>query len=339
MATTYPTALDNFTNPATLDVVDITRIGNAFDAIEALQAKVGTNSSAVTSSLDFKVATNTATIAGHIAATVVHGATGAVVGTTNVQTLTNKTFSDIINAPAGIAAKVTNGKLLADIPSSYPAGFSTASVLAANGWPDGGIVMTNVQETGTYATQILFSRTSATAYMRSSTSAASWTQAFVPIQGATPFAQVAVDQGVSSSTVVNANNTLVTLAAGRTYLVKAFLAFTGAQAGDARVRWVTTGAPTNLGGRLCFGPSINTTDATGTAAAAITVGPARMSRATITTEVTYGTDATNESAVYEEMLMQPSAAATMQVMIGQGTTNGTNTVLKAGSYVIAHQVA
>lgn len=339
MATTFPVTLDNFTNPVTNDVVDIARIGTAFDAIEALQAKVGTNSSAVTSSLDYKVATNTATIAGHIAATVVHGVSGAVVGTTNVQTLTNKTFSDIITAPAGVNAKIANGKLAADVPSTYPAGFSTASVLAANGWPDGGVVLTNIQESGTYATQILISRVTGLIYTRYSGSASSWS-AFTVVQGATPFALVAVDQSVSSSiTPVNATNTLINLVAGRTYIVKAFLAFTGAAAGDARVRWVTTGAPTNLGGRLCFGPSVNSTDVTQGNVAASTAGATRMSRSGVTVEVTYGTDGTNESAIYEEMLMQPSATATMQVMFAQGTSSGTATVLKAGSYVAALMVS
>ncbi len=41
--------------------------------------------------------------AGHISATVAHGATGAIVGTTNTQTLTNKTLtSPVINSPTGI---------------------------------------------------------------------------------------------------------------------------------------------------------------------------------------------------------------------------------------------
>jgi hypothetical protein len=63
MATNYPTSLDNFTNPASTDLMNSVTVphneqhANANDAIEALQAKVGADSSAVTSSLDYKVST------------------------------------------------------------------------------------------------------------------------------------------------------------------------------------------------------------------------------------------------------------------------------------------
>lgn len=61
MATTFPTALDAFTNPTTTDtlgsvtVPHATQHADANDAIEALQAKVGIDSSAVPTSLDYRV--------------------------------------------------------------------------------------------------------------------------------------------------------------------------------------------------------------------------------------------------------------------------------------------
>ncbi len=61
MATLYPTSLDALTNPTATDstttVSHADQHANANDAIEALQAKVGIDSSAVTSSLDYRVAT------------------------------------------------------------------------------------------------------------------------------------------------------------------------------------------------------------------------------------------------------------------------------------------
>jgi hypothetical protein len=62
MSTNFPSSLDNFTNPASTDLMNSVTVphneqhANANDAIEALQAKVGVDSSAVTTSLDYKVA-------------------------------------------------------------------------------------------------------------------------------------------------------------------------------------------------------------------------------------------------------------------------------------------
>lgn len=61
MATDFPAALDNFTNPSGTDqlgsstVPHATQHGNLNDAVEALEAKVGIDGSAVPESLDYRV--------------------------------------------------------------------------------------------------------------------------------------------------------------------------------------------------------------------------------------------------------------------------------------------
>ncbi len=61
MTTSFPTSLDNFTNPTASDTLNSTTVphpdqhANANDAIEALEAKVGINGSAVATSLDYRV--------------------------------------------------------------------------------------------------------------------------------------------------------------------------------------------------------------------------------------------------------------------------------------------
>jgi len=59
MATNFPTTLDSLTNPSAGNTLNSpshsTQHANSNDAIEALQAKVGVDSSAVTTSLDYKV--------------------------------------------------------------------------------------------------------------------------------------------------------------------------------------------------------------------------------------------------------------------------------------------
>lgn len=92
MSITYPTSLDNFPNPQSTDLLDNssptldhwTQHSNTNDAIEALEAKVGIDGSAVTSSFDYKLS----------------GVTGSdkAVSKTGTETLTNKTLtSPIIN--------------------------------------------------------------------------------------------------------------------------------------------------------------------------------------------------------------------------------------------------
>lgn len=68
MATNFPTSLDNLSNPASNNklgdagVLHSDQHSNANDAIEALQAKVGINSSANTNSLDYKVTSLTSSV-------------------------------------------------------------------------------------------------------------------------------------------------------------------------------------------------------------------------------------------------------------------------------------
>ena len=60
MATNFPTSLDSLTNPSSGDSLSspshAAQHSNVNDAVEALQAKVGVDGSAVTGSLDYKVA-------------------------------------------------------------------------------------------------------------------------------------------------------------------------------------------------------------------------------------------------------------------------------------------
>lgn len=81
------------------------------DHVHALHAHKSTHATGGTDALspaDIGAASTT-DLSTHAAATVTHGATGAVVGTTNAQTLTNKTISGASNTLSAIAqASVTN---------------------------------------------------------------------------------------------------------------------------------------------------------------------------------------------------------------------------------------
>lgn len=81
MATNFPTSLDTLTNPTSGQTLNspshADQHANANDAIEALEAKVGVDSSAVTTSHDYKLSE----------------VTDKAVGKTATQTLTNKTLT------------------------------------------------------------------------------------------------------------------------------------------------------------------------------------------------------------------------------------------------------
>lgn len=91
MATNFPTSLDTLTNPTSSDSLaspsHSAQHANVNDAVEALQAKVGADSSAVTSSLDYKVAQLEAASTGKILQVVYGSATTTV-------TSSSQTFVD-----------------------------------------------------------------------------------------------------------------------------------------------------------------------------------------------------------------------------------------------------
>lgn len=147
-------------------------------------------------------------------------------------------------------------------------------------------------------------------------------------------------QTVSASAVlVNDAELVVTLTAGKTYLITARLVCGVTAAGDIQVAWTRTGTLNQVGARHCTGPSINTTDVSGTAAAAVTVGVLRRSGGhALTTGVNYGVDGTSTSAIEETFIIQAVATGNLQMQWAQNAASGTSTVV-AGSYLIAEVIA
>jgi len=110
--TNYPTAIDdNTTLDETLedgptgDDVLAEHQNNQNAAIKALETKVGITDSAVATSHDYRINAleDSTALSDHIADTSTHGTTGAVVGTTDIQTLTNKTIDGDDNTVQDLA--------------------------------------------------------------------------------------------------------------------------------------------------------------------------------------------------------------------------------------------
>lgn len=107
----YPTSLDSLTNPATTDKRNNPSLAEGQstqnDILEALEAKVGVDSSAVATSHDYKLS----------------GVTGTdkAVSKTGTETLTNKTFtSPVINTPTGDVVTLTGIQTLTNKTLTAP---------------------------------------------------------------------------------------------------------------------------------------------------------------------------------------------------------------------------
>lgn len=126
----------------------------------------------------------------------------------------------------------------------------------------------------------------------------------------------------SSTTVQNDDQLFVALPVGN-WEIEAFLAFTGASAGDARIVWTNTGTMSFLG-RFSAGNGATTAD--------IADGNFGASTRSITTELVYGvTSATTQNFVRERLLVAVTVAGTLQLQWAQGTSSGTATVLNTSS--------
>jgi len=123
MATSFPSSLDALTNPTSGDPLNSpshsAQHANANDAIEALEAKVGVDSSAVTSSHTYKIAqleTNGVTLAGS-------------------QTLTNKTLtSPTINTATISGAVLKETEETWNVSATAATGTVNMDVLTSSAW-------------------------------------------------------------------------------------------------------------------------------------------------------------------------------------------------------------
>jgi hypothetical protein len=123
MSITFPTSLDSFSNPSGTDLLENANAAldhdvqhsNANDAIEALEAKVGANSSAITTSHDYKLSAVTGTAKALTSGTSTQSVTGLTL-VTPVLTLSGDATGDMYYRNAsGILTRLpigTTGQIL-----------------------------------------------------------------------------------------------------------------------------------------------------------------------------------------------------------------------------------
>lgn len=113
MATSFPTSLDSYTRPtasdtmATTNVDGLTVVDNLYDSVEALEAKVGVNSSAVDTSLDYLVKNASSSNPGH-RHTLSHGASDVTASAAELNKLDGATVTTSeINILDGVTSNAT----------------------------------------------------------------------------------------------------------------------------------------------------------------------------------------------------------------------------------------
>jgi len=110
MTTNFPSGLDSFTNPTATDAMDSATVPHADqhadvnDAVEALQAKVGVDGSAVTSSLDYQVANQGLVL-------VKSQTVGSGVSSVTVTGAFSSTFANYRVTVTGVSHSVASGDL------------------------------------------------------------------------------------------------------------------------------------------------------------------------------------------------------------------------------------
>jgi len=158
MATSFPASLDTLTNPTSGDSLNSPshsgQHADANDAIEALQAKVGVDGSAVATSIDYKLNNTVATLTG-------------------TQTLTNKTINNAIvqgleeswNVAATAATGTVNFDTLTSTAWLYTSDASGNWTLNVRG--DGSTTLASLLDTGDSITVVFAVTQGATAYYAS----------------------------------------------------------------------------------------------------------------------------------------------------------------------------
>lgn len=136
------------------------------------------------------------------------------------------------------------------------------------------------------------------------------------------FTKKAAAETVTTNTSAQDDDDLVTTLVPGTYRVELFMHVAAtALSGDVKTQWAFSGT---LGtqGRSCFGPSINSTDTTGTATAATTVGVNRSTAHTVTASVSYGCDTTNTTAIHEDLFLEVTATGVLKLQWAQVAASG-----------------
>lgn len=146
----------------------------------------------------------------------------------------------------------------------------------------------------------------------------------------------------SSTTYVDDTALVLTLPPNRTYEIFCQLSVTGSDAGDIKVQWSTTGDVAAVVERANRGPTINTTNISGSAAASISGGVNRASSGVSlgAASTSYGLASDIAADVVEQFVVSTGPlGGNLQLRWAQRVSNATSTIVGISSFLRATPVA
>lgn len=145
------------------------------------------------------------------------------------------------------------------------------------------------------------------------------------------FVQHDVDQEVTGTTLVDADDLYFFVQSGGIYHIKARLAFGASTAGDIRVNWTVPG--TSIMERYVIAPAVGLTTNIDTNVTMI-----RRGAATQQTGGGSGGTANNYTAWWEDIVLYADAGGRVQLAFAQGTADATPTILRERSFITVDRV-
>lgn len=242
---------------------------------------------------------------------------GNVVTTTNTQTLTNKTISGANNTVGNLNASAISAGTMATARLGSGTANNTTFLRGDSTWASSG------GGTGTTNQLAYFSGANVVSGNANITTNASNDLLVGGSLRSGTFVRLSADSASVTSSTTMVNSALsVSLEAGTAYIIDAYLIFTSATSGG--------------GYRYDFGGG--SLSATSFAASEGTI-TTNVTQALTTAIASQSNPPQSPSADRVTGFILVNAAGTLIIRFAQGTSNATSTVLKAGSWLMLHQVA
>jgi hypothetical protein len=136
------------------------------------------------------------------------------------------------------------------------------------------------------------------------------------------FKQKAAAESLTSNTTLQDDDDIVWALPVGSWRIELFALVAGG-AGDVKIAWTWTGTDAGNSCRACIGPGTSSTD--------VTDGTTRASGHGITSAIGYGTAATGNAYIHEDISMTVVTAGTLQLQWAQNGSSATTTTFQTGT--------